>query len=114
MPYSLDTAAAAERIIAAGADPAIARAIVTELALADGSGASKSDLDRLETALTARLERLEAAAKSDLDTLRVHLEAAIETSYAKLSAAISASERRGMLATLAIAGLLFAAFRFLA
>ncbi len=81
MPYSLDTAAAAERITAAGADPALARAIVTELALTDESSASKADLDALE---------------------------------ARLTAAISASERRGILAALAIAGLLFAALRLFA
>ena len=41
MAYRLDTAAAAERIVAAGADPALARAVVAEVARADESIGAK-------------------------------------------------------------------------
>ena len=55
MAYSLDTAAATERITAAGADPALARAIVAEVARADDEQrtnlATKADLVNLEIRL---------------------------------------------------------------
>ncbi len=55
MAYTLDTAAATERLIAAGADPAVARAIVTEVASADDAHradlATKADLLVLEVRL---------------------------------------------------------------
>ena len=85
MAYTLDTAAATERISAAGADPALARAIVTEVARADDA------------------QRTDLATRADLAALRSSLEAAI-----------IASERRILLAALAIAGLLFAALRLAA
>ncbi len=56
MPYTLDTAAAAERIAAAGVPPAAARAIVAEVARADASIASKADLDAVAATLKADLE----------------------------------------------------------
>ena len=55
MAYTLDTAAAAERIIAAGADPAVARAIVAEVARADESLVTKNDLRAELAALEVRL-----------------------------------------------------------
>ena len=55
MAYTLDTAAAIERITAAGADPALARAIVAEVARADDTQtahlATKADLADLEVRL---------------------------------------------------------------
>lgn len=55
MAFTLDTAAATERITAAGADPAVARAIVTEVARADDAQlahlATKADLANLEVRL---------------------------------------------------------------
>ncbi|MCY4627845.1 MAG: hypothetical protein OXE58_09830 [Acidobacteria bacterium] len=55
MAYTLDTAAAIERITAAGADPAVARAIVAEVARADDAQlahlATKTDLADLEVRL---------------------------------------------------------------
>ena len=55
MAYTLDTAAAIERITAAGADPAVARAIVAEVARADDVQlahlATKADLADLEVRL---------------------------------------------------------------
>ncbi len=82
MAYTLDTAAATERIIAAGADPALARAIIAEVASADDA------------------QRADLATRADLRALRSDLEAAI-----------IASERRSLIAALAIAGVLFAALR---
>ena len=55
MAWSLDTAAATERIIAAGADPALARAIVAEVAQSDSGLASKADLEAAITNLERRL-----------------------------------------------------------
>lgn len=81
MAYSLDTAAAAERIAAAGADPEVARAIVSEIARADDAVATRADTRALR---------------------------------AELEAAIVASERRVILAVLAVAGVLFAALRLTA
>ena len=55
MAYTLDTAAAAERMIAAGADPAVARAIVAEVARSENAHlahlATKADLAALEVRL---------------------------------------------------------------
>lgn len=55
MAYNLDTVAAIERITAAGADPAVARAIVAEVARADDAQlahlATKADLADLEVRL---------------------------------------------------------------
>ena len=55
MAYTLDTAAAIERITATGADPAVARAIVAEVARADDAQlahlATKADLADLEVRL---------------------------------------------------------------
>ena len=52
MAYTLDTAAAIERTTAAGADPAVARAIVAEVARADDAQlATKADLADLEVRL---------------------------------------------------------------
>ena len=55
MAYTLDTAAAIERITAAGADPAVARAIVAEVARADDAQlahlATKADLPDLDLRL---------------------------------------------------------------
>ncbi|MDE3261408.1 MAG: hypothetical protein OYL41_05405 [Acidobacteriota bacterium] len=55
MAYTLDTAAAAERITAAGADPTLARAIVAELASVEATSskhlATKADLLALEVRL---------------------------------------------------------------
>ena len=82
MAYTLDTAAATDRLTAAGVDADAARAIVTEMARADDS------------------QRADLATKSDLRALRADLEAAI-----------IASERRTLIAALAIAGVLFAALR---
>ena len=55
MAYNLDTAAATERITAAGADPALARAIVAEVARVEATAtehlATKADLLALEVRL---------------------------------------------------------------
>lgn len=55
MAYTLDTAAATERMVAAGVDPATARAIVAEVARADDAHqaglATKADLLALEVRL---------------------------------------------------------------
>lgn len=60
MAYTIDTAAATERITAAGIPAAAARAIVAEVARADEGVATSADLAataaRLETAML-RLER---------------------------------------------------------
>ncbi len=86
MAYTLDTAAATERITAAGADPALARAIVAEVARAD---------DR---------QRADLATKGDLADLRGELTAAISSLEVRLV-------KWGIGFGLAIAGLLFAALR---
>ena len=52
MAYTRNTATAIERITAAGADPAVARAIVAEVARADGAHLdTKADLADLEVRL---------------------------------------------------------------
>ncbi len=55
MAYTLDTAAAAERIASAGVSPEVARAIVSEVARADDGRrddlATKADLFALEVRL---------------------------------------------------------------
>lgn len=82
MACTLDTAAATDRLTAGGPDANTARAIVTEMARADDS------------------QRADLATRSDLRALRADLEAAI-----------IASERRTLMAALALAGVLFAALR---
>ena len=82
MTYTLDTAAAVERITAAGADPAVVRAIVAEVA-------------RAEDAHLAHV-----ATKADVENVRVEL-AALEVRLVKWGIGIA----------LAAAGLLFAALR---
>ncbi len=57
MAYTLDTAAAIERIVAAGAEPTVARAIVAEVARADAASVSKADLDAAIASLEVRLVR---------------------------------------------------------
>ena len=82
MVYTLDTAAAADRIVAAGADPALARAIVAEVARAD---------DAHLTHVTT---------KADIENVRAEL-SALEVRLVKCGIGIA----------LAVAGLLFAALR---
>ena len=82
MACRLDTAAATERIIAAGADPAVARAIVAEVARADDAHLSH------------------VATKADMETVRSEL-AALEVRLVKWGIGIA----------LATATLLFAALR---
>ena len=61
MAYTIDTAAAIERLQEAGVDTAAARAIVETVAVADESLATKRDLDALESRLEAAIvERLAA------------------------------------------------------
>ena len=55
MAYMIDTAAAVERLEAAGVDTAAARAIVETVAVADDSLATKADLAALKAELTARI-----------------------------------------------------------
>lgn len=51
MAYTLDTAAAAERLVQAGADPELARAIVSTVSQAGETLATKADLANLEIRL---------------------------------------------------------------
>ena len=55
MAYTIDTAAAVERLEAAGVDTAAARAIVETVAVADDSLATKADLAALKADLTVRI-----------------------------------------------------------
>ena len=59
MAYALDTAAAIDRLTAAGADPALARAIVTEVARTDEGLITKADLSALRSELETAMLRLE-------------------------------------------------------
>ncbi len=59
MAYTLDTAAAAERIAAAGIAPEAARAIVAEVARSDADLATRADLAALRADLEASILRLE-------------------------------------------------------
>jgi hypothetical protein len=82
MAYTLDTHAAVTELTDAGLSASQAEAIVATVSRSDSELATRGDLESLEN----RLEK-------------------------SISAAISASERRTILAVLAIAGLLFAALR---
>ncbi len=77
MAYTLDTAAAAERIASAGVSPEVARAIVSEVARADDGRrddlATKADLLALEGRHKADLLALEGRHKADLLALEVRL-----------------------------------------
>lgn len=84
MSYTIDTLTAARELEDAGIEPGHARAIVTTIARADDS----------------------LATKTDLDAVRTGLEAAMETLKAELTVRIIASQ-------IATAMLLFAALRFL-
>ncbi len=53
MAYTIDTAAAVERLEAAGVDTAAARAIVETVAVADDSLATKADLAALKADVAA-------------------------------------------------------------
>ena len=87
MAYALDTHAAIQNLTAAGIEKAHAEAIVATVVQSDETSATKGDI---------------AALRSHLDAVA-----------ARLEAKLVASERRTLLAALGIAGLLFAALRFL-
>ena len=52
MAYTLDTAAAIDRLVDAGADPDLARAIVSTVSQAGESVATKADIADLRTAIS--------------------------------------------------------------
>ena len=87
MAYALDTHAAIQNLTAAGIEQSHAEAIVATVVQSDEASATKGDVAALGSKLDAAVSRLEGK--------------------------IIASERRTLLAALAIAGLLFAALRFL-
>lgn len=57
MAYAVDTAAATDRLTAAGVDPAAARAIVAEVASAEADRVEKADLTAAIAALEIHLVR---------------------------------------------------------
>ena len=89
MAYTIDTHAAIRDLTASGLPANQAEAIVATVAHADEA------------------QRADIATRGDLATVRADLEAAV----ARLEGAIATSERRTILAVLAIAGVLFAALR---
>ncbi len=122
MAYALDTAAAAERIVAAGITPEAARAIVSEVARVDAGRrddlATKAELLALEDRQKAELLALESRQKAELLALESRQKAELLAIEDRQKAELLALEIRlvkwGIGVAFGTAGILFAALRFTA
>ena len=133
MAYTLDTHAAIQDLVATGLTPEQAEAIVATVATSDASLATKGDLTAATGAVTGDLRSEIQLVRTDLQTeiqsVKTELQTEIQSVKteiqtenkqlradfgalkAEVKALIAASERRTLLAGLALAGLLFTALR---
>ena len=112
--YTLDTHATIKQLEDAGMDPRQAEAVVAAISRADAELATKADLKAEITAVRADIDKLETSTKAGMAALKADLKTDIARVQSEVFRALWFQGAGLVGIQLAIAGLLFAAIRFLA